>query len=524
MSRRRWLVLSLLGLAVSVLASIWIQVPGYMDAEYYFAAGEELASGNGFTEPFLWNYLDDPDGLPHASHSYWMPLVSIIAAGPMRLLGVGFRAAQIPFVLLSAVLPLLAARLALHLGLDQRKAWLAGLLACAPGFYLPYFVTTETFSLFAVVGALALWSMAAAAECPGVVKWLIVGGLVGLAHLTRADGLVLLAPAMLAAWYGRRKRASAVALVLASYMLVMAPWWGRNMALFGSIFPPGASRALWLVSYDELFSYPASIITPQHWWDAGLIPLLQARMQALGTNLQSLLAANGLVFLAPLMVIGAVRGWKRLLIRLSVAYLVLLFVLMSLVFPEVGARGGFFHSSAALMPLMWALAADGLYRAVSWIGERRKWHQNQSQRFFSVGVVLLAIVATIALYWGRVVGEDASQPSWAYSDVIYQEVGLRLRSLDAEVGIVAVNNPPGFHVATGLQAIVIPDGSPETLRQVVERYNAGWVVLEANHVLALDELYSLTIDLAWLELIDTIVVNEAPAIHLMRVRTSEVAP
>jgi len=453
-----------------------------------------------------------------------MPLVSIIAAGPMRLMGVGFRAAQIPFVLLSAVLPLLAARLALHLGLDQRKAWLAGLLACAPGFYLPYFVTTETFSLFAVVGALALWSMAAAAERPGVMQWMIVGALVGLAHLTRADGLVLLAPAMLAVWYGRRKRASAAALVLASYVLVMAPWWGRNIALFGSLFPPGASRALWLVSYDELFSYPASLISPQHWWDAGLIPLLQSRMQALGTNLQSLLGVNGVVFLAPLMVIGVVRGWKRPLVRLSVAYLGLLLALMSLVFPHVGARGGFFHSSAALMPLLWALAADGLDRAVSWVGRRRKWHQSQSQRFFGVGVVLLVMMVTIVLYWGRVVGEDVSQLSWASSDAIYQEVGQRLRSLDAEVGIVAVNNPPGFHVATGLQAIVIPDGPPETLRQVVERYNAGWVILEANHVQALDELYSLTIDLAWLELIDTIVYNEAPAIHLMRVQTREVAP
>ena len=44
-----------------------------MDAEYYYAGGIRLAEGDGFTENFLWNYLDNPVGLPHPAFTYWMP-------------------------------------------------------------------------------------------------------------------------------------------------------------------------------------------------------------------------------------------------------------------------------------------------------------------------------------------------------------------------------------------------------------------------------------------------------------------
>jgi hypothetical protein len=520
----RWFILIAFGLAVSILASVWVRVPGYMDADYYFATGSELAAGRGFTEPFLWNYLDEPDGLPHPSHSYWMPLASLIAAGPMLVMGVGFRIAQIPFVIISAMLPLLASRCALHVGLNQHKAWLAGLLACAPGFYLPYFVTTETFSLFAVVGGLALWRMAAAADRPTAGNWLIVGALIGLGHLTRADGFALLVPAILAVWSAGRRRSSGAALVFLGYLLVMAPWWWRNVAIFGSAFPPGAGRALWLVNYDDLFSYPASVISPHNWFNAGLASLLGARLQALGTNLQSALAVNGLVFLAPFMIMGMIRRWKQLLVRLSVIYLGLLLVLMSFVLPDVGSRGGFFHSSAALMPVLWALAADGLDWAISWVGERRKWNLERAQRFFRCSAVLLAVLLTAVVYWGRVIGGEVSQPSWNSSDATYREVSQRLRSMDPEVGIVAINNPPGFHVATDLPAVVIPNGPPDTLRQVVDRYDVNWVILDENHPRALGDLYSRTAVLAWLQFADEIQHDLRPAILIFRVIADEVQP
>ena len=87
MSRWYLFFLAALGLAVYLLVAVFQHTPGYMDAEYYYAGGLRLAGGDGFTEPFIWNYLDNPPGLPHPSHTYWMPLASLVA-----YLGIGCRA------------------------------------------------------------------------------------------------------------------------------------------------------------------------------------------------------------------------------------------------------------------------------------------------------------------------------------------------------------------------------------------------------------------------------------------------
>jgi hypothetical protein len=481
MSRRRWLVLFALGLIVACLAALWVRVPGYMDADYYDAVAERLASGQGFTEPFLWNYLDDPSGLPHASHLYWMPLTSIVAAMPMVVFGIGFRVAQIPFTLLTATLPLLTAASALRLGLSERKAWLSGLLACTSGFYLPYFVTTDNFSLFAVLGSLALLMMAVAVKRPSMIRWLLVGALIGLAHLARADGLLLLVPAMFAIWYAKRRRFLALLFVIIGYVILMTPWWTRNLFLLGTPFPQGASRSIWLVRYDELYSFPASILTPERWLDAGWLTLLEARGQAILSNLQSLLAVNGYVFLAPLMIVGIKRCLDRPLVRIAMTYLVLLLAVMSFIFPHIGARGGFFHSSAALMPALWALAVEGLEKAVSWVGEKRGWEPLKPLAVFNTTAIALGGALAIFLYWGRVIGPDPSQPVWSSSSVLYSEVGQRLNVLDPDIKVVAANNgfSSGCHPGWATRN---PEASRGTIQRGLGRtrsqssYRVEWLV------------------------------------------------
>jgi hypothetical protein len=76
----QYLTLFILGIVSSLLPLFLETVPGYMDAEYYFAGARRIFEGQGSTEMILWNYLDDPQGLPHPAHTYWMPLTSYVAA------------------------------------------------------------------------------------------------------------------------------------------------------------------------------------------------------------------------------------------------------------------------------------------------------------------------------------------------------------------------------------------------------------------------------------------------------------
>ena len=69
----------------------------FSDDAYYYAVGaQQLYKGQGFTEPFVWNYLDPPETVPHPGFSYWMPLASILGWLGLGLLGDSFGAMQAP--------------------------------------------------------------------------------------------------------------------------------------------------------------------------------------------------------------------------------------------------------------------------------------------------------------------------------------------------------------------------------------------------------------------------------------------
>src|SRR5512136_702652 len=90
-----WLIFGL-AVLVRVLAALPQTQPNYMDATYYLVGGQRLVQGYGFNDPYIWNYLDQPIGLPHPGHQYWMPLPSILVAMSQSILGVNYRAAQVP--------------------------------------------------------------------------------------------------------------------------------------------------------------------------------------------------------------------------------------------------------------------------------------------------------------------------------------------------------------------------------------------------------------------------------------------
>src|SRR5512134_2760598 len=120
--RDRWLIFGL-ALLVRVLAALPQTQPNYMDAAYYLVGGQRLAQGFGFNDPYVWHYLDQPATLPHPSHLYWMPLPSIMVAVSQTIFGLNYHAAQMPFVLLSALLPSLAYLIAWRLSARRRHAW-----------------------------------------------------------------------------------------------------------------------------------------------------------------------------------------------------------------------------------------------------------------------------------------------------------------------------------------------------------------------------------------------------------------
>jgi hypothetical protein len=445
-----------------------------------------------------------------------MPLTSLVAAAGQCLFGEGFRAAQVPFVLLAGGLPLLSAWTALKIGATQRQAFLSGLLAAFSGFYLPFLVTTDAFAAFAWIGTLAFTAAAGARRGGSRWLWIAAGGLAGAGQLARADGLLLLVPMLGLALLAPEGRLRSLLLVLSGWGAVMGPWLIRNLIATGSPLSAGGGRTLWLTSYDALFTFPASDLTIRSWLDKGLATLLAARGSALLTNLQSLVVVTGGVLLGPFMLAGA---WRRRdpVVAACTAYLGLLLLVMTLAFPFSGARGGFFHSSVAVLPVLWGLTPVGLERALAWVGPRRRWDPERAWRLFAPLLVAGSLAVSLWAAWDRAIAGWPEAPRWERSQRTMARVASSLQALEPRSTVVAVNNPPGFFLASGIPAVVIPYGDAGVLKQVADRYDVGWIILDVNHPGPLEPLYTAAGSTDWLSLEAQLLDEGGFPIHLLRV-------
>ncbi len=510
-------------------AAAWLEkTPGYMDAEYYYGGGLRLAEGQGLTEPFLWNYLDDPAGIPHPSNTYWMPLASLMAAAGMLVSGqVNFNGARIFFILLAGLIAPLTAYFAFRFSKKVAFAVLAGILAIFPGYYLAFITDTETFTLYFVLGsvfmlvAFADWRWLAGKFA--LARPLLLGIIAGGMHLSRADGILWLAAALaLVGWeaLGQLKQPGVhpirqrfglaggmVLSLLAGYALVMGSWYARNISLYGSLFSPGGAKTLWLTNYNQTFIYPASQLTWQGWAAMSLGGHIKIWWDALVWNLKNALAVQGGVFLFFLILPGLWVLWarKEKIVRFAITMWVLTLGIMTFVFPFAGAQGGFLHSGSAIQPVLWAAAPFGLEGFINLGVRLRHWNAKKSWPVFASGVVLICVLFTLVIFWSRVMGSDLSQPLWSQSDRQYAAVTRALHDLGVGPGQrVLVNNPPGYYLASGGEGLVIPDGDLSTLLAVAQRYQAEYLVLEPNHVTGLDSLYQNPGSLAGLEYLKNI--------------------
>jgi len=489
MSWKPYLAVTLLTLLVLVILAGFQASPGYMDAEYYYSMGLRIAKGKGLGEPFVWNYLTPVEAIPHPGFTYWMPVPAFISAVGLWITGwETFLGARWVHVLIAAFIPAIAMRIAWGLTSKNSTAVLAGALAVFPAFYSVFLGTTDSFGIIMLLGG--IFFLVCKTD-RGREKFIGLGAICGLMHLTRADGLIWLAAAGYGALLSNRKRYLNLLDVVVGYLIIMAPWFARNTVIFGSLMPSGTSRAFWLQEYNDLFTYYPQTLTFENWVSQGWTAIFEKIKTAGLANIKNALLVQGQVILTPFMLIGA---WKhrqdRAVQGVFLAWLGV-FLLMSIVFPFAGLRGGFTHSGAAFQPLLWALAGCGFYTIIGWGVKRRNWIQCKAGVIFGSALVMLVAIASIFIYHNRVIGEDFRQPIWenAYQDA--SGIGVALEELGSSADeLIMINNPPGFYAATGRSAIVIPNGGVEDLLAAGSDFGAKILVLERNHPQNLTALYN----------------------------------
>jgi len=459
-----------LALVLRVALAWPVAGPSYFDASYYAAAAESLVAGHGLTDQVLWNYLDDPAGLPRPSQLYWLPLDTWLAA--LGLLINGWRGVQAVFSALSALLVPLAAYLAWSLWGRRDYALAAGLLALFSGHYTGYWGSApDSFGPFGLAVAVAI--LAAADE-----RWILAGLATGLAALTRADGLLV--GVVVGAWALVTRNWRGVIVLSAGCLVVLLPWWARNWLVAGTPFPGGGLKTLWLRDYEELF-YLGQELTVSRYLAWGLGPILASKLQAGLYNLY-VMGGGPWPWLAPFAVLGVWTRKRDLRVRLALGYGLALWLVMTLAFTFPAQHGSAFHSASALVVWQAACVPAGIAAAAGWLTRWLRWDATRFSRYFLIRLTALAVIISLIQYgliWPRVIQPELTATGWANHGQDHYQVVARWLT---EQGVpaaepVLVRDPPSFYHVTGRQAVVLPRDLA-FLPPTAARYGVRCAILE----------------------------------------------
>ena len=500
-------VLFAIGFVVRAAVGTAFAGPAYPDSYYYVNVAQSLAAGHGFSVNYIWNFVDVGGVLPALptlpipSNAHWMPLAALVQVPFIWLLGPTWLASELPMWIIGALAVPLTYLIAREVGLNTRLAVCAALMAAVPGALTVFFGQPDNFGLFMTLGALALWLCARGLR--GDRRAFAIGGLiVGLATLARTDGVLLGVPFALAfareLWVGRRVPSARVIGWIAAlacvglFLVVVGPWFYRQLEVFGSLSPSAANgRILWISDYNQLYSIGAPA-TPATLLSGGVGALIASR-------LGGLLSALGLFAFLPLVVVlvpffGAGAWARRRDYRFApfFTYAIVLFAASGLVFAVHVPHGTFIHSAVALLPHTFVLVVVGIGAVVGWVAKRRPWDVSRATGMFAAGAVAIAVLGAL-VYGGSTIGQ------WQDVRSVQAQLATALDAQSASGDVVMSADAGAYDFLAQRSGIVTPYDDLDTIEGALRAYNVRWLVLEkAQIVPALQPILTGSLQPTWL--------------------------
>ena len=492
--KKKDLILLYFGSLLIFSSTIFIQNnPGYMDSEFYYLAGKQIAIGE-HTIPVIWNYLDNPTGLPNQIFTYWMPGASVVSAISMKIFGLNFLGSRFLLLLLSAAIAPIAYLIAYSVTNNRMTSVLAGLISIVPGYYLKFLTIPETILIYIIFGGLffsktvKVWK-SIQGRTTSKFDYVLLGLYAGILHITRVDGILFLFFGFFAIIFILIKsnkdkllqNTINLFIFIFFYLLLTGPWYFSNLRIFGSLFSPATSKAMWISTYDDTFIFPSSQLTFRYWLENGLSLRLSQIFDSLKMNLGTFIGVQTQIVGLPLFILGIKRNWKNSLMRIGIIYLILIFIIMTFIFPLAGARGGFLHSSSASQIIIWILLADGFMGFVEWGITRRNWTLQRSIKMFLPTYLSILLVFTIFVFYRDVIGTDFAYKKWDNDYRRYNEIETIINSNSSgKDDILMINNPLGYYYSTERWSLVLPNSDYKNFQEAIEIYDVHYLVLDEN--------------------------------------------
>ncbi len=475
MTRREAVLSALLvfGVALLVRAVFATQIvfPKPEDTAYYVGVAQNLVEGRGLVSDAIWSYQTEPLIFPKPAFEVWLPLPTWLAAGSMLLFGTSFAAAQLPIVIVGALVSVLAWRLAADVAAERglpsgRARTLALGTGLTAAVYLPLLLhsalpdSTMPFAALALGACLLMSRLARDPRGARLAdpRLYALGLVIGLAALTRNEA-VWLALIWVILTFGavsstRAQRVRLIGVVGAVAFVVFLPWMVRNLEAFGSALPGQAISNAFSVTGFDIFAWNDEP-TLSRYLAVGPARLLEMRVEGIGHNLMSVLLLPGF----PISLIGvvglpwAVRGR---VIRPVALVSGITFLVTSLIFPVSTTWGTFLHAAGLVHVLIVLSALLTLDAGLGRLGGRLGWTRPVAWLGALLGVFsgLLFSAAVLPSF-----GEGTRA-----SELLYRELGARMaaagRPLDVSAGPVISNFPIWMAESQGIPALALPDEPP----------------------------------------------------------------
>ena len=384
---------------------------------------------------------------------------------------------------------------------SRRVAFAAALLIAVNATLGYQSASADSSAAFALLAALAL---ATAVRSPGDQRgYFSAGLLIGLACLTRADGLLLLLAVPLAWWLlplpprplvelpdnpaaqivwehwprergsaeeWRRKvgpRTSNLLDMVIGVGLVVAPWLVRNYLAFGTPLPGSVLNQARLTDYIDSFNYWQHP-TLETWLAQGWPAILAGWAQALLNSAQVFLRSTilwGLLALPGLWLLR--REWA---FWPAFVYGFLLFFGLALAFPVSTMHGTFYHSLGALMPFLALAAMFAVHRGIRYVFRRQRLGWFTFAAVTGGLLVLTGVQVSLSLQAVTERHQDEAEQ--------FQEIAAWLEHHVAPGDVLMTSQPYTLLYTSGHPSIVLPGNEPpSSAMEAAQRYGARYLVI-----------------------------------------------
>lgn len=482
---------------------------GHGDVAGYFHVAKNLATGRGFVQDFVAEYLEDPRAIPAPSNTWWLPLPSMIAALGMKIAGeTSYVAAKYAMISVSSLIPVLCLFAGWFLLRCKTAGLATAILAIGFHLYLDQPNATLSHGPYALFAASGLLIVMAWREHPRALPWF--GLCFGATYLCRGDsqalvvGLVVtLAFEAYRRWRARREDPGvptgllpwrALIVSALTFLAIASPWWARNLSVLGTPMPSGMSKITWAKNYEDWFVSDTSHLTFERYREWGLDKILEQKREgvldaieytpfvmyrsvtretgAKPGDIDYRLYLLGKWVLTPLLFLGllALALSRPREFALLLLHIALLAAIYGIVFPAIG-RESYRSSLFSVFPVLLTAVIGGWSLIVSPL--------RKVSPLAHAGVLLLGAVALSAA--NVVAAKPQLENKYATSEgslVLYRAFGAWAREHGLENETFLVRYPWQFTVETGMKSAILPNDGVKGMLERARIYQARYFLDE----------------------------------------------